>query len=75
MQEQQQHVLQMEQHRKQDKKYKPKSQQYIKLHKEMIQKQEEVQEEMFQNVKVHTSVWKESNEKQQRGIEIEEKLR
>ena len=70
MQEQQQHVLQMEQLRKQDKKYEPKSQQYIKLQKEMIRKREEVQEEMFQNVKVRTSVWKESNEKQQRGIDL-----
>ena len=36
----------------------------------MIRKREEVQEEMFQNVKVRTSVWKESNEKQQRGIDL-----
>ena len=56
MQEQQQHVLQTEQLRKQGKKYKPKSQQYIKLQKEMIRKQEEVQEEMFQSFKVYTSV-------------------
>ena len=64
----------MEQLQEQDKKHKPKSQQYIKLQKEMIQKREEVQEERFQNFKVSTSVWKESNEKQRQGIDLDLQL-
>ena len=71
MHEQQQHVLQIEQLRKQERKQEPKSQQYIKLHKDMIWKQEEVQEEMFQNIKACTSEYKESNKKQRQEIDLQ----
>mmetsp|Transcript_59739 Transcript_59739/g.64467 ORF Transcript_59739/g.64467 Transcript_59739/m.64467 type:complete len:205 (-) Transcript_59739:85-699(-) len=71
MQEQQQHVLQIEQLQKQDRKQEPKFQQYVQLQKEMIQKREEIQEEMFQNFKVCTSDYKESNKRQQQEKDLQ----